>query len=41
MYPDFWLGEDPKYQRPVKEKLHICFNASNRQQVRDFHAIAL
>lgn len=35
--PEFWFGAGDVPQRPM----HIAFAATDRQQVRDFHAAAL
>ncbi|KAF5385246.1 hypothetical protein D9615_001130 [Tricholomella constricta] len=40
--PPFWIAPGLDASKEAKgEKLHVAFHASNRQQVRDFHAAAL
>ncbi|MGH8029655.1 MAG: VOC family protein [Arenimonas sp.] len=35
--PQFWIGTG----EPVRGKLHVCFMANTREQVRAFHVAAL
>ncbi|CAG7849519.1 SubName: Full=Uncharacterized protein {ECO:0000313/EMBL:CCA71588.1} [Serendipita indica DSM 11827] len=40
-YPDFWIATGLEQKDMPKQTLHIAFTASTRQQVRDFHALAM